>query len=125
MGEQLALLPPDPAPTCDRTLADLVRAMDPAAPRVPLWAVLAGEAWFRRAYRTARPRWVLRFGYTAFGIDVLGEEPEERYHFECQDAFDEEPGSRLCLACERELYAPLGDVTLALAIAATEARRGK
>jgi hypothetical protein len=126
MGEQMQLLAEPPSVACTRTLADLVGEVA-ATGRVPLWAQVAGEAWFARAWATCNgQRTLARLAWLAFARDVYDEDGRW-WVGDCLWCTDPTPITQTnecatCAALAREI---VGEISLAIVRCGLDARSGR
>jgi len=116
-AEQLALLPAALADVPPEIpLADLLRDMRADPRRLPLWAEMAGEAWFARAWTTCL-RWDVleRLAGWFFGTWIV-QDPHDLPHPEHigldRDLNHVDPPD--CAACADRVRSYRGTVTLAM-----------
>lgn len=110
MGEQLPLLD-TPAPVaCGRTLEDLARDVRGGRP-LPLWAAVAGPAWFARAWGECASRAAIgALAGAAFGWRWRDPDCEPC----CVPCWWLSPPPDECRACADILRKNIGVVTLAM-----------
>jgi hypothetical protein len=117
--EQLALLPAALAPVVvpDVGLEALARDLMADAARLPLWAEMAGEAWFARAW-AACLRWdaVARVASFAGGRYIMDEGLGDEIHLSCHavDARGNRCAPPECAACAGRARSYVGEITLAM-----------
>lgn len=115
MSAQLTLLASEPV-ACTRPLVELARDVA-RSPTLPLWAAVAGEAWFARAW-AACDRWpaLSLLAYAAWGWDPDVSWWADSIHLPCMDAMRGDTAHALdfrpCAECAATVRRAIGAATL-------------
>jgi hypothetical protein len=117
MTAQLPLF--DAPPACTAPLEDLAREVTQSR-RVPLWAALAGEGWFARAWDACTNwRTLMRLAWLAWGWSPTAEWLMVSIHVDCVAGGD---AGFVCRECVDRVRADVGAVSLAMLRAGLERR---